>query len=484
MTDRLTEAPGGQQSRWMIRKLIACYGLMLAACVALFLIVRIYGERLSTAPSSVSHPLATAGGSGHSGSLFPVLTALVTVIIAARLLGALFRRFHQPPVMGEVLAGILLGPSFLGWLAPGIAGMLISPAATQPLGVIAQLGVLLFMFLVGLELNIGVFRRNPHSIILISQAGIAVPFLLGSALALWLYPKFSSDNVSFTAFALFLGISMSITAFPVLARILSDRKLQNTPLGTAALTCAAIGDVTAWCLLAFVVGVIQSQLAGAGLTLLLTLLYIVLMFVAIRPLFARLVARWERKPGLDQSVMAVVFIVLLLSSLITEYIGIHTLFGAFFFGAIIPHESKVARVLRKKLHDFVIVLLLPAFFAFTGLRTQIDLIQGSQWLVCAAIILVACLGKFGGSMVAARLSGMNLRDAASLGILMNTRGLMELIVLNIGLDFGVISPQLFAMLVIMAIITTFATTPILDALTPAPIGIDPSDDPQNNEGIR
>jgi Kef-type K+ transport system membrane component KefB len=466
----------------MIKKVVAGYGFMIIAGVALFLLIRTYGEKLSIVSSSSTLPdIAKAGNSDHSISLIPVLTALTTVIVAARILGALFRRFHQPPVMGEVLAGILLGPSFLGWVAPGVANILISPAATQPLGVIAQLGVLLFMFLVGLELNLSVLRKKTYATMMISQAGIAVPFLFGSILALWLYPKLSSSNISFTAFALFLGISMSVTAFPVLARILTDRKLQNTSLGTTALTCAAAGDVTAWCLLAFVVGVIQSQLAGAGITLLLTILYIVLMFATVRPLFTRLVAHWERKSELDQSVIATVCIVLLLSSLVTEFIGIHTLFGAFFFGAIIPHESRVAKILHKRLHDFVVVLLLPAFFAFTGLRTQISLIQGSQWLLCLAIILVACLGKFGGSMIAARLTGMNLRDAASLGILMNTRGLMELIVLNIGLDFGVISPPLFAMLVIMAVVTTFATTPILDALTQTAIGINQIDCPQNHD---
>jgi Kef-type K+ transport system membrane component KefB len=449
----------------MLKKAVASYGFMIIACLALFLLIREYGEKLSTISSSSFPVLADPEIVNHSSNLVPILTALTTVIIAARIIGAVFRRFHQPPVMGELLAGILLGPSFLGWLAPGIANALISQAAMQPLGIIAQLGVLLFMFLVGLELNLGVLREKAHSIIMISQTGIAVPFLLGSVLSLWLYPKFTGSNISFTAFALFIGISMSITAFPVLARILADRGLQNTSLGTTALTCAAAGDVTAWCLLAFVAGFIQSQLAGAGLTLFLTLLYIVLMFAAIRPLFIRLVTRWERKPGLDQSVMATVCIGLMLSSLATEYIGIHTLFGAFFFGAIIPHKSQVARILRERLHDFVVILLLPAFFAFTGLRTQISLIQGSQWVVCIAITLVACLGKFGGSMLAARMTGMNPRDSAALGILMNTRGLMEMIALNIGLDFRVISPSLFAMLVIMAVVTTFATTPILDALT-------------------
>jgi Kef-type K+ transport system membrane component KefB len=447
------------------RKLIAAYGLMLIVCVALFFLIRTFGEKLAAPTATAQATVAADTGTSSHSSLFHFLVALVTVIIAARCIGALFRHFHQPPVMGEVLAGILLGPSFLGWLAPNIAGTLIHPNATQPLGVIAQVGVLLFMFLVGMELDTNVFREKTQSTLIISHASIAVPFLLGSALAIWLYPRLSSSNVSFTAFALFLGVSMSVTAFPVLARILMDRRMQSTRMGAIALTCAAVGDITAWCLLAFVVGVIQSRIAGAGLTLILTGIYVTLMLVAVRPLFARLIVRWEKKPGLDQPVMAIVCIALLLSSIATEYTGIHALFGAFLFGAIIPHNSNVARVLHARLHDFVVVLLLPAFFAFTGLRTHLSLIQGEQWLVCVVITLVACAGKFGGSTVAARLTGMNWRDASSLGILMNTRGLMELIVLNVGLDLGVISPQLFAMMVIMAVATTLATTPVLDALT-------------------
>jgi Kef-type K+ transport system membrane component KefB len=254
----------------------------------------------------------------------------------------------------------------------------------------------------------------------------------------------------------------------VLARILKARALESTHLGTMSLTCAAVGDVTAWCLLALVVGVTQSRLDSAIWTAVLTGAYIAAMFLVVRPLAKRLIKRWEGSETLDQSALAVVLIVLLLSSLATEFIGIHTLFGAFLIGAIIPHDSTVAAVLRRRLHDLVVVLFLPAFFAFSGLRTEINLIQGSQWWLCAAIIVVACLGKFGGSAVAARLTGMSWRDASALGILMNTRGLMELIVLNIGLDLGVISPTLFAMLVLMALVTTFATTPVLDWLVRSP----------------
>ncbi len=372
--------------------------------------------------------------------------------------------WKEPPVIGEVLAGILLGPSLLGQAAPGVMAFLFPAFAVSALGILAQIGVVLFLFLVGLELNTDHLQDRAHTSVAISNASILLPFLLGSLLALLLYPLLSSSDVTFTAFALFLGVSMSVTAFPVLARILTDRGIQRSRLGVIALTCAAVDDVTAWCLLAFVVGVVHARLGGAALTVGLTLVYLLVMFLVVRPLLVRFTQRCEEARGPEQQVMAVIAISLLLSCLATEAIGIHALFGAFLLGAIIPHDSWVARTLTEKLHDFVVVMLLPAFFALTGLRTQISLIAGSQWLLCALIIFVAFAGKFGGSSLAARLTGLSWRDSAALGILMNTRGLMELIVLNIGLDLKVISPRLFAMMVIMAVVTTFATTPILDRL--------------------
>ena len=268
----------------------------------------------------------------------------------------------------------------------------------------------------------------------------------------------------FTAFALFLGVSMSITAFPVLARILMDRGIQRTRLGVIALTCAAVDDVTAWCLLALVVSVIRAQSGSALVTMLLTAAYIGLLLAVVRPLVARLVRAVDQR-GVSRGAMAVVLVALLLSALITEAIGIHAIFGAFVLGVIVPHDSRIARQLREQLEGVVVVLLLPAFFAFTGLRTQVGLLRGAEgWLLCGGIILVASLGKFGGSAAAARLTGLSWHDAAALGVLMNTRGLVELIVLNIGLDLHVLSPALFAMLVLMAIVTTVATTPLLALL--------------------
>lgn len=454
----MSERPHPQRQR----RILLAYGVMVLLGVLAYVAISSLGTGLA-APAPLGSVVAASGGH-HGSGLVPLLISLATIIVASRLLGAVFRRFRQPAVIGEVLAGILLGPSLLGKLVPGATEALFPGTVMPLLGTLAQVGILLFMFVVGLELDTSILRREAHSTLAISHASIVVPFLLGSALALWLYPLLSSADVSFTAFSLFLGISMSVTAFPVLARILEDRRLQNTETGTVAMICAAVGDVTAWCVLAFVVGIIQAKISAAIWTSALTLLYITGMFLVIRPLAQKLAAWYERSDGGEQTMLGVVCIMLLLSSMATEFIGIHTLFGAFLMGAVIPHDSRLARTLETRLRDLVVVMFLPAFFAFSGLRTRIDLIAPGQWVLCAAIILVACLGKFGGSALAARFTGMSWRNASAVGILMNTRGLMELIVLNIGLDLGVISPTLFAMLVLMALVTTFATTPILDLI--------------------
>jgi Kef-type K+ transport system membrane component KefB len=439
---------------------------MIAAAIGLFLLIRSLGETL-TAPLP-----ATAGstppGTGAEGgqALLHVLLALAAVVIAGLIVGRLFVYLGQPPVVGEVVAGILLGPSLLGRIAPSVSAYLLPPSVAPLLGVIAQLGVILYMFLVGLELNAGFLRGRAHAAVAISNASIIVPFLLGAGLALGLYSYTSTSDVPFTSFALFLGVAMSITAFPVLARILTDRRIHKTPLGTLALSCAATNDVTAWCLLAFVVGVAQAKIGGALLVIGLALAYIGFMFLVVRPVAVYLLENLP-EARLTRGVAGLVLVALLLSSLATEVIGVHAIFGAFLLGAVIPHDSAVARAFTHRLEDLVTVLLLPAFFAFTGMRTEIGLVSGlEQWLVCGLIILVATLGKFGGTLVASRLTGQGWRESAALGTLMNTRGLMELIVLSIGLDLGVISPALFAMMVLMALVTTMATTPILHLLVP------------------
>ena len=445
---------------------IAAYVAMLGGCVAAFFIVRHFGKALTApAPGPAAELFGAAGSLRDTHTLMHVLLALTVVIITARAMGALFSLLNQPAVVGEVLAGIFLGPSVLGRISPELAAYVLPPSVAPFLGVLAQVGVVIYMFLVGLELDFKQIRASGHATIVISHASIVTPFVLGAALALILYPRLSTSDVPFTIFALFSGVSMAVTAFPVLARILTERGAHTSRLGVMALTCAAVDDVTAWCLLALVVGVAGTRMGGGLITIGLSVVYIAGMLVAVRPGILKLVALQERRGDMGKGVLAIVFVGMLLSALATEYIGIHAIFGAFVLGALIPHDSRVAKELAAKLGDVVIVLLLPAFFAYTGLRTKVSLVNGpTEWALCALITLTACVGKFGGSSIAARLSGLKWTDSAAIGILMNTRGLMELVVLNIGLDLRVISPTLFAMLVIMAVLTTMATTPVLHLL--------------------
>jgi Kef-type K+ transport system membrane component KefB len=448
------------------RRLILGYVVMVATAVGLFTLVRMYGETLFASrpqPAAVAAPHPVPG----TDAFLHVLLALAAIVILSRGLGKVFATFGQPRVIGEVVAGIALGPSLLGRIAPGAMTFILPDTAAPLLGVIAQLGVILYMFLVGLDLNAELLRSRGHATVAISHASIVVPFLLGAVLALWLYPRLAPGGVRFTSFALFMGVAMAITAFPVLARILTDRRMGKTPLGVVALSCAAADDVTAWCLLAFMVGLAKAEVSAALRTVFLALGYIALMFGVVRPVAIRMLAA-DREEELFPGAVSWVLVALLLSALVTEAIGIHAIFGAFLLGAIIPHDSAVARLFTHKLEDVVTILLLPAFFAYTGMRTQIGLIAGPEaWLICAAIIVAATVGKFGGTLAAARFTGLDWRTSAALGILMNTRGLMELIVLNIGLDLGIISPTLFAMMVLMALATTLATTPILRRLSPA-----------------
>ncbi|MCU0880270.1 MAG: cation:proton antiporter [Pirellulaceae bacterium] len=406
--------------------------------------------------------------------LWHVLLALAAVVALGQLLGRLFRLVGQPPVIGEVLAGILLGPSLLGRISPEAQSYILPAEIVPALYVIAQLGVILYLLAIGLELNTESLARMGTAPLVISLAGIAVPFALGVLLALGLHSQ-EQGGPSLLVFALFLGVALSITAFPVLARILSDRGLTRTSLGQLALVCAAAGDAIAWCLLAIATGVAKAQVGDAVSTLAWTTGYLLVMWLVVRPLVGRWLASPEiaaepTKNGavpnhtvpISPAQIGVVMVAVLVSALATEWIGIHALFGAFVLGALIPHDSPLAEQLGKHIENVVVVLMLPAFFAFTGLRTELGLISGWQdWLLCGLIIAVATVGKFGGTLVAARWMGQSWRDSAALGALMNTRGLMELIVLNVGLDLGIISPRLYAMLVIMALVTTVATAPIL-----------------------
>jgi Kef-type K+ transport system membrane component KefB len=438
------------------------YGLMILGAIGALFLICSSGETL-TAPPARSDPSFIQATPDQASVLSHLLLALTAVIVTGLFLAKCLAYLGQPPVIGEVLAGILLGPSLLG---PKISAFVLPPTVAPYLGVIAQLGVLLYMFTIGLSLHSGRIKHRARAVVAISHTSILAPLLLGALLALALYPRLSTDDVSFTSFALFMGVAMSITAFPVLVRILADRGMIQTELGIIAVSCAATDDVTAWCLLAFVVGVEKTRASEGLIVAAATLAYLSLMVLLVRPILRRVVARWQTEP-LPRSAIAFVFVSLLLSAFATESIGIHAIFGAFLLGAIIPHDSTVARTFTRHLESVVTVLLLPAFFAFTGMRTRFDLVSSSdQWLICGLIILVATAGKFGGTVLAARLTGLDWRRAAALGTLMNTRGLMELIVLNVGLDLHVISPTLFAMMVLMALATTLVTAPVLRLLIP------------------
>jgi Kef-type K+ transport system membrane component KefB len=392
-----------------------------------------------------------------------LLLDIVVVCSVARALGWGFEKLHQPRVVGEILAGILLGPSLLGWLAPPAFALLFPPGGLAPLYFLSQIGLLLFMFQVGLGLDLQELRRLGRTVVITSNISVLVPLVAGSTLALYLYPRLSSAKVPLPVFALFMGTAMSITAFPVLARILEERKLLQSRIGVVAISCAAVDDITAWCLLAGLTAWVRSgqetspwfTMAGLGA-------YLFVMICVVRPLLRRYAAR---QGEMSRDILAFALLFLFFSAWATERIGIHALFGAFAAGAILPRTEAFTRILGGYLELITNVLLLPLFFAYTGLHTSIYLLSGTLWFYCALIVLVAVLGKLFACAVAGRASGMSWRDALSIGVLMNTRGLIELVILTVGLDLGVISPTLFSIMVIMALVTTFMTTPVLALLS-------------------
>ena len=404
--------------------------------------------------SNLHHPLAL------------LLAQIVTIILVAKLFGWICVKLKQPSVIGEMIAGIVLGPSLVGLYFPDFSAFMFPKESLPNLQFLSQIGLILFMYIVGMELDLSVLRKKAHDAVVISHASIIFPFALGVGLSYFIYKEFAPPGIQFSSFALFIAIAMSITAFPVLARIVQERNLHKTKIGTIVITCAAADDITAWCILAAVIAVVKAgSFSGSVFVILMAIFYVFLMIKLVRPFLTRIAESQKGKGFINKALVAVFFLILIISSYATEVIGIHALFGAFMAGAIMPENVKFRNLFIEKIEDVALVLLLPLFFVFTGLRTQIGLLnEGYLWLITGLIILTAVIGKFIGSALTAKFLKISWKDSLTIGALMNTRGLTELIVLNIGYDLGVLGPQLFAMLVIMALFTTFMTGPSLDLI--------------------
>ena len=403
---------------------------------------------------NLQHPLAI------------LLAQIITIIIVARFFGWVFRKIGQPSVIGEIIAGIVLGPSLLGLYFPEFSLTLFPVESLGNLQFLSQIGLILFMFIIGMELDLKVLKNRAKEAVVISHASIVIPFALGIGLAYFVYFKFAPADVAFLPFALFMGIAMSITAFPVLARIVQERGIHKTKLGAIVITCAAADDITAWCILAAVIAIVKAGTFVSSLYVIaLAVSYVIVMLFVVKPFLKKIGELYGTKSTLNKPVVAIFFLTLIISSYTTEIIGIHALFGAFMTGVIMPDISKFRNLFIEKVEDVSLILLLPLFFVYTGLRTEIGLINDPLlWRVTGGIILVAVIGKFFGSALAAKFVGQNWRDSLTIGALMNTRGLMELIVLNIGLDLKVLTPEVFTMMVIMALVTTSMTGPALNLI--------------------
>jgi Kef-type K+ transport system membrane component KefB len=395
-----------------------------------------------------------------------LILSVGTILLSARALGWVFQRVGQPRVIGEMTAGIILGPSLLGQFFPAVFGYIFPSSSLPVLTALSQLGLLLFMFVVGLEVDLKRVLKQRTAVVLISNVSIVLPLALGVGLAPALYPQFAGSQVPFFSFALFMGTAMAITAFPVLARILKERNLLGTDLGTTAISCAAIDDVSAWLLLAVLTAMVHSAESWHRLAVTLPLLiaFVTVMLFPVRR-FAASIEPLYRKHGAGVELISLLILIMLVASFTTERLGVHALFGAFIAGLVMPKPEKMIAEIVERIESLSLALLLPLFFAVTGLRTHIDMLTDlSLWGYTAAIIATAVLGKLAGAALTAKATGMTWADSLALGVLMNTRGLVELVVLNAGLDLGVLSPALFTMMVLMALVTTFMTTPILIAM--------------------
>lgn len=403
---------------------------------------------------SLQHPLAI------------LLAQILTIILVARFFGWICRKIGQPSVVGEIIAGIALGPSLLGLYFPEFKETIFPVASLGNLQFLSQIGLIFFMFVIGMELDLKVLRNKAHDAVVISHASIIFPFTLGIGLAYFMYESYAPEGVEFLSFALFCGIAMSITAFPVLARIVQERGIHKTKLGSIVITCAAADDITAWCILAAVIAIVKAGSFVSSLYIIaMAIGYVFLMIIVVKPFLKRVGDLYSSRKTLSKPVVAIFFLTLIISAYVTEVIGIHALFGAFMAGVIMPESAKFRSIFIEKVEDVALIVLLPLFFVFTGLRTEIGLLDDPYlWKITGLIIAVAVAGKFLGSTLAAKFVGQNWRDSLYIGALMNTRGLMELIVLNIGYELGVLSPMIFTMMVIMALVTTFMTGPALDLI--------------------
>jgi Kef-type K+ transport system membrane component KefB len=394
-----------------------------------------------------------------------LLIQMATVMSVALLCGWIARKLGQARVIGEIVGGILIGPSVFGRFAPHASQALFPASSLGSFETLSTIGLILFLFLIGSELDYAHLKSQRKTAVFSSVMSIFFPFVMAAIVAHSLRLRFAPHGIGRIPFVLFLGISMSITAFPVLARILEERKLQGTSLGATALMCAAVDDVSAWTLLAFAL----TLLGGGGtvsmpMRLLWLAVYMGVMLFVLRPVGAWLVER-QTSLGLSYELLGIIVAIVLVSAAATEAIGVHPLFGAFMAGLCFPRVERWQSAVRTRLDMLVSVLLLPLFFALTGMRTRLDLLSGSKiWFWTGIVLLAAVLGKMGGAVLAARWTGQSWRNAWALGTLLNTRGLVELVVLNIAYNAHVFSPTLFTMLVVMALVTTIITTPILNLI--------------------
>lgn len=451
---------------------LAFYIIMLALFVGAVWLTLAEGAQITPAQTSsassgsMSEAFAVFGQSVHhhmTSTIGLLLMQIIVIVVVARAMGWVFRKIRQPSVIGEIVAGILLGPSLLGKVAPEVFETLFPASSISNIQLLSNFGLILFMFVVGMELRLSDIKQRLQASLVISHAGIFIPFALSLPICLYIYSDYASGHTDFTPFALFVGIAMSITAFPVLARIIQENNLLRKPLGKLSLATAAASDITAWLMLAAIIAVSQSgSMLSTVYNLVFLLLYLGVMFGIIRPLFRIAGKVYDNTEVIGHTLVGVIFMLLLVSAYITELLSMHALFGAFILGLVMPEDLSFRKIVTDKVEDVSLVLFLPLFFVSSGLQTELGLIDTPEmWLMLLVFTLVAVVGKVGGTYISARACGEPVRDSLYLGAFMNTRGLMELVVLAIGYEMGILPPNIYAVLVLMTVITTVMTMPMV-----------------------